>query len=174
MGDDACAARLGVALAQALAAQIVYAPKLILIPAEPAGLPASAVSYLLTAGRRLDVDLLIAGTVQKSGDRARACVQLVDVRDRVVRWAGTFDEHAAELFTVQDSLAERIAAALQIHLSGAHRTTAQEVHQCCLKGRYFWNQRTEEGFRKSIRYFEKAIELEPSYAPGLRWLGRLL
>src|SRR5581483_5213607 len=48
--------------------------------------------------------------------------------------------------------------------AGLNRSAAWDVQQCYLKGRYFWNQRTEEGFRKSIRYFEQAIEMDPGYA----------
>ncbi|MGH9426819.1 MAG: TPR end-of-group domain-containing protein, partial [Terriglobia bacterium] len=82
------------------------------------------------------------------------------------------------IFAVQDSISERVAQALTLELTGEEKkrlmkryTENTEAYQAYLKGRYFWNKRTDEGFKKAIGYFEQAIEIDPSYALAYAGLG---
>ncbi len=125
----------------------------------------------IAAGKELGVDAVLDGSMQRAGDRIRATVRLVRVADGVSLWAGTFDEKLEDIFTVQDSISEQVTRSLALRLSNdderrlAKRYTENtEAYQLYLKGRYFWNRRTEESTRKSIDYFEQAVSLDRNYA----------
>jgi DNA-binding winged helix-turn-helix (wHTH) protein/TolB-like protein/lipoprotein NlpI len=125
----------------------------------------------VAAGREQRVDAVLDGTIQKLGDRIRVTVRLVRVGDGAQLWADKFDEKSTDIFLVQDSISEQVAEALAIRLTGderdllrKHYTANAEAYQLYLKGRYFLNKSTEEDFRKSIEYFEQALEKDPNYA----------
>lgn len=123
------------------------------------------------AGRQLQVDAVLEGAIQRSGDRLRVSAQLVRVRDGVPVWADRFDATYTDIFAVQDSIAEQAAMALALRLSSEERSVLTKRHTVSpgayheyVKGRYFWNKRTEEGLRKGIEHFRRAIEIDPAYA----------
>jgi TolB-like protein/Flp pilus assembly protein TadD len=125
----------------------------------------------VTAGREMGVGAVLEGKIQKSGDRIRVTVQLVRVRDGSTLWADTFDERFTNIFALQDSISEKVASALTLTLTGEeqrqltkHHTENTEAYQLYLKARYYWNKRTTDGLKKSIDYFQHAIELDPNYA----------
>jgi tetratricopeptide (TPR) repeat protein len=109
--------------------------------------------------------------VQKSGDRIRVTVQLVSVQDKAPLWAQTFDEKMADIFTMQDTISEQVARAMQVKLSSDEQrqlvkrgTENVLAYQEYLRGRFFWNKRNEEGLRKCMEHFQQAINLDPNYA----------
>jgi len=125
----------------------------------------------VAVGRELRVDAVLNGSVQRSGDGIRVMLQLVSVQDGSVLWAETFDEKFVDIFTVQDRISEHLAASLMLTLTKAERerltrreTSSPQAFQFYVKGRYFWNKRTQETARKAIEYFQQAIELDPNYA----------
>jgi DNA-binding winged helix-turn-helix (wHTH) protein/TolB-like protein len=125
----------------------------------------------LAAGREQRVDAVLEGSIQRAGDRIRLAVQLVSVRDGAPIWSYRCDELCKDLFTVQDSISERVAEALTLRLTGEerreltkHDTEDTEAYHLYIKGRYFWNKRTGEGFRKALDYFHQAIERDANYA----------
>jgi TolB-like protein/Tfp pilus assembly protein PilF len=125
----------------------------------------------VTAGRELHVNSILEGNVQKSGDRIRVTARLIKVADGSSLWADTFDEKFTDVFAVQDSIAQKVAAALAVPLNEEERkrltkryTDNTDAYQLYLKGRFYWNKYTEEGFRKSIEYFKQAVEKDPNYA----------
>jgi DNA-binding winged helix-turn-helix (wHTH) protein/TolB-like protein/Flp pilus assembly protein TadD len=125
----------------------------------------------VAAGAELGVDAVLEGSIQRSGDRLRVTVRLLRVKDGKSLWADAFDEQSADIFKVQDSISERVVGALALKLSGAElklltkrNTEDAEAYQLYLKGRYFWNKRTEEGLKKGVEYFQQAIERDPAYA----------
>jgi TolB-like protein/DNA-binding winged helix-turn-helix (wHTH) protein/Tfp pilus assembly protein PilF len=125
----------------------------------------------VTAGRELGVDAVLAGSVQRSGERIRVTVQLVSVRDGATLWTEAFDRDATDIFAVEDSISSQVAQATvpalsdQEHTRLAKRYTQNgEAYESYLKGRYFWNKRTAEGLKKSIDCFRQAIRLDPNYA----------
>jgi DNA-binding winged helix-turn-helix (wHTH) protein/TolB-like protein/Flp pilus assembly protein TadD len=122
-------------------------------------------------GRELQVDMVLDGTIQRAGDRLRVSVQLVRVRDGVPIWSEKFDEQSTDALAIQDSISEQVASRLLGRLSEDARTQLvkrytenTEAYQSYIRGRYFWNKRTEEGFRKGIEHFRQAIEIDPGYA----------
>lgn len=132
----------------------------------------------VAAGREQGVEAVLDGSVQHAGDRIRVTVQLVRVQGGVPLWAGTFDEKFTDIFSVQDSISEQVARALVPKLTGEEQerltkrpTQNTEAYQLYLKGRYFWNKRTEEGYKRAIEYFEQALEKDPQYAQSYAGLA---
>jgi TolB-like protein/Tfp pilus assembly protein PilF len=122
-------------------------------------------------GKELGVESILEGSIRRSGDRIRVTVHLISVRDGAELWAEKFDERFTDVFTVEDRVSERVAAALKIKLSEAdlellkkRYTVHPEAFQSYLKGRYYWNKRTQDGIRKGIEHFDQAIEQDPLYA----------
>jgi len=125
----------------------------------------------LAAGREQRVDAVLEGNIQKSADKVRVTVRLVRVADGSVFWADQFDEKFTNLFSVQDSIAERVAGALAVKITGEeresltkHYTADTDAYQLYMRGRYFLNKSTEADFRKSIDYFQQALEKDSNYA----------
>jgi serine/threonine-protein kinase len=124
----------------------------------------------------LGVQYLLEGSVRKHGDNLRITAQLIDAAQDSYLWAETYPGVLKDVFDIQEKVAARIVRALKVRLTPAERKTLRkrftentEAYQLYLQGRYFWNKRSEEGLRTAIRYFEKAIERDPSYA--LAWAG---
>jgi TolB-like protein/DNA-binding winged helix-turn-helix (wHTH) protein/Flp pilus assembly protein TadD len=125
---------------------------------------------------QLGVAHVLEGSVQKSGDTVRVTVQLIHAPTDTHLWAETYDRKLTDMFQVETEVAQRIANALQATLSGpetkavsARPTTNVEAHEAYLKGRYFWNKRTVEGYKQAGDYFSRAVELDASYATA--WVG---
>jgi len=125
----------------------------------------------LLVGRKLGVDLLLEGWVQRADKRIRVTIQLVDVRDGSSLWSEKFDALFTDIFDVQDTISEQVTRALMLKLSGEERkqltkrhTENSEAYRLYLKGRYFWNKRMVEGLTKAGEYFRLATELDPDYA----------
>ena len=132
----------------------------------------------IAAGKELKVDSVLEGNIQRVGDRMRVSVRLVKVDDGRALWSATFDEKVRDVFTLEDGISSRVAVALAPQLSSddlklvtRHEPESSEAHEAYLKGRYFWNRRTEESTRKAIEYFQQAINLDPAYAMGYSGLA---
>jgi tetratricopeptide (TPR) repeat protein len=122
-------------------------------------------------GRELGVDAVLEGSFQQSGDRFRVTLQLVRVSDGTPFWTEKFDEKFTDIFSVQDSISKRVADALALSLThderrqlAKHHTDNPEAFRSYLRGRFYWNKRTEEGLRKGVEHFDRAIEQDPLYA----------
>jgi eukaryotic-like serine/threonine-protein kinase len=120
--------------------------------------------------RRLGVANILQGNIRKSDQTLRVTVQLID-GNAGYRWSETYDRKPADLFQVEAEIAERVATALEATLTGSERlalasrpTGSVEAYHAYLKGRYFWNKRTIEGFREAAEHFSRAIEIDPAYA----------
>src|SRR5262245_4298346 len=123
-----------------------------------------------TAGRELQVESVLDGSVQKDGERLRVRVRLYRVNDGRLLWADQFDQDARDIFAVQDSISDRVAAALSRQLaSRPPRRIDPEAYEDYVRGRYFFEQFTREGNLKAIQYFENAIRIQPDF--GLAYAG---
>jgi len=121
----------------------------------------------LVAGRELNVEAILDGTIQTSGERIRVSAKLLRTGDGKQLWAGQFDEKLTDIFAVQDSISERVATALKIRFANAEKkrpTENVEAYQLYMKGRYHALNLTRAETDKGIVYFQQAIELDPNYA----------
>jgi len=125
----------------------------------------------VAAGRELKVESVLEGSIQTAGDRLRTTVRLLRVSDGSTLWADTFDEQLTHIFSVQDSISQRVTDALALRLTDderrlltRHETSDSEAYQLYLRGRFFWNKRSREGFERGAAYFRQAVEKDPAYA----------
>ena len=122
-------------------------------------------------GKELGVRAVLTGRVVQRGDNLSVSVELVDVRDNKQLWGEQYERKMSDLLVVQREIAQEISSNLRTRISGdvERRVTKRytenaEAYQLYLKGRYFWNKRTRDDLRKSIDYFNQAIERDPNYA----------
>lgn len=125
----------------------------------------------MSAARELQVDWLIDGTVQRSGDQVRVTARLLRASDGSARWSGSFDERFTGVFQVQDAIASRVADVIAPSLTTRDRTrmTASgtrntDAYQLYLAARLQAQGIRPAGLRKSIELYRKAIDLDPQYA----------
>jgi TolB-like protein/DNA-binding winged helix-turn-helix (wHTH) protein len=125
-------------------------------------------------GRELGVDYVLEGSVRRVGDRVRISAQLIQVRDQTHLWAENYERDAHDTLALESDVAIAIAAQVERRLPAPHplalRASARPVnpdaYNLYLKGRYYWNQRTQDNFWKGIECFKQAIEKDPNYAPA--------
>jgi adenylate cyclase len=122
-------------------------------------------------GRELNVGSILEGSVRKVGDKIRITVQLVDTSNEEPRWSQEYDREIRDVFAIQTDIAQKVAEALREHVLGlaprqveGRATTNPEAYINYLRGRQFWNKRTEEGLRRAIGFFEEALKLDGNYA----------
>lgn len=121
----------------------------------------------LVVGRELGVDSVLDGTIQTWGNRVRISAKLLRTSDGKQLWADQFDEKLIDIFAVQDSVSEKVTAALKTRLTGRgkkHQTENFEAYELYMKGRYYVAKGTPPDFRTSIPYFQQAIDLDSGYA----------
>ena len=129
-------------------------------------------------GQKLRVAALLEGSVRKSGQQVRIAAQLVNAADGFHIWSEVYDRELADIFVLQEEIARTIVEKLQVQFLGpvdtphvARQTENLEAYNLCLKGRYFCNQRTVNGLRASIDYFQQAIALDDAYAQAYAGLA---
>jgi len=126
---------------------------------------------LAAVGRKLNVRAILTGQVRARGEELSIWAELVDVAGDRQLWGEQYSLKMSDILTFEQDIAERITDALRVRLTETDRdrlsksqTASAEAHRLYLKGRYFWNKRSEEGIRNAAGYFQKAIEEDPSYA----------
>jgi TolB-like protein len=122
-------------------------------------------------GNELNVRAVMTGRVLQIGDDLLITTELVDVRDGSHLWGEHYKRKLVDIFEVQEEIAKRISEKMQVRLSGEEKkrlvkrhTENPEAYQAYLKGRYYWNKRTPQGFQKGIEYFESATRIDPDYS----------
>jgi len=116
------------------------------------------------------VDYVLEGSVRRSGNHVGINAQLFRVRDQASLWAETYESGVADILTIQNDVAGQIARALVLEVApeGAERAPSvpnPKVYDAYLMGLYEANQRSEPSLRKSVEYFQTAIQGDASYAP---------
>jgi TolB-like protein/DNA-binding winged helix-turn-helix (wHTH) protein/Tfp pilus assembly protein PilF len=121
--------------------------------------------------RDLNVDSVVEGTVLRSGDRVRITAELVQVATDRHLWAETYESQLGDILTLQSHVASAIVNEIRVKLTPEDQVRLATTHQVStqsyenyLKGRYYWNKRSQEGLTKAIDYFQLAIEQDPNYA----------
>ena len=124
-----------------------------------------------TAALELGVTAVMTGRVSQHGDDLLISAELIDVRDNNLLWGQQYTRKLADLLTVQEEISREISERLRTRLTREEQkqfskryTGDAEAYQLYLKGRYYWNKRTRDGFKKATEQFEQAIERDPSYA----------
>jgi TolB-like protein/DNA-binding winged helix-turn-helix (wHTH) protein/Flp pilus assembly protein TadD len=125
-------------------------------------------------GRELHVQYVLEGSVRRDGERVRVSAQLIQTKDQTHVWSRKYDRELSNLLTLQDEIAREIAGEIQVTLGESKHVAAVresplspsaiEAHDLYLKGLYFWNKRTTEGFPRAIDYFQQAINKDPNDA----------
>lgn len=128
--------------------------------------------------RELNVDAVVEGTVQRSGERVHVRAQLIHAASDSHLWAADYDRDSQDILDLQSEVARAIASEVRIKITPAEqrllvpkRTVARAAIDNYLQGRYFWNRRTEQDMRKAIGYFEAAISADPNYAQAYAGLA---
>ncbi|MDH4031269.1 MAG: tetratricopeptide repeat protein [Chromatiales bacterium] len=121
---------------------------------------------------KLSVANILEGSVRKAGDQVRVTAQLIKAGDGYHLWSETFDRTLEDIFSVQDEIAHAVVDALKISLLGEApkaRETSPEAYALYLQGNYFLERADRESMGKAHDAFERALELDPEYAPA--WSG---
>jgi len=129
-------------------------------------------------GKDLGVQYVIEGSVRRDSERVRITAQLIQVKDQSHLWARQYDRDLGHLLQLQGEIAREVANEIEFSLSGRRPiepvlegaasgakfgASSYEAYDLYLKGRYFWNKRTAEGFRQAANYFQQAIDKDPNY-----------
>ncbi len=121
--------------------------------------------------RELNVDAVVEGSVQRSGERVRITAQLVHARTDQHLWAESYEGDLRDVLALQSEVARAVARQISVRLTpqeqaglAGGRPIDPQAYEAYLKGRYFWAKNDEAGRKKSIELFQQAIEKEPHYA----------
>jgi len=125
----------------------------------------------MKAGQDLKVKAVLTGKFVRQGDRMMISTDLMNVSNGTEIWGDQYERPVSDLLWVQEEIPKEITNKLRLKLTGQdekqlakHTTTNSDAYQLYLKGRYYWNKRTDDGIRQSIEYFSQAIGKDPSYA----------
>jgi DNA-binding winged helix-turn-helix (wHTH) protein/TolB-like protein/tetratricopeptide (TPR) repeat protein len=162
---------LGLGMADALITRLGNTGKIIVRPTSAIQKYAEKQLSPQAAGQEQGVDAVLDGRIQQEAGHVRLTVQLIRVRDGVQLWGETFDREFKNIFALEDSLSERVAQSIRLKLTGEETrrftkrsTERPEAYEAYVKGRYFWNKRTDKGLKKGLEYFRQAIAIDPSFA----------
>ncbi|MBV8476035.1 MAG: protein kinase, partial [Acidobacteria bacterium] len=121
--------------------------------------------------RELNVDGIIEGSVERSGDRVRITAQLIHAPTDTHLWAESYEGSLGDVLTLQDDVAKSIANEVKVKLTPpeltrltSSRPVNPEAYDAYLKGRYYWSKRTAEGEQRGLEYFQQAVAVDPVYA----------
>ena len=122
------------------------------------------------AGRELDVRAVLLGRVLQFSERLIIRTELVDVESGGQLWGEQYNRNVTDIFAVQEEMAREISEGLRLKLKADEKrlltkryTQNTEAYHAYLKGRYFWNKRTEGELKKGIEYFQQAIDIDQNY-----------
>jgi len=122
-------------------------------------------------GKDLTVDALLTGRVVQRGDSIQVSAELTNVQDNTAIWGEQYERKASDIIALQQQIAGDIADKLRSKLTGAEKqqvtkqgTQNPEAYQLYVKGRYYWNKRTNADIKTAISYFNQAIDKDPNYA----------
>ena len=125
----------------------------------------------LKIGRALGVSAVLTGQIVQRDDHVLIQTELVDLGSGTQLWGEQYDRKSSDLIPLQEDIARQISEKLRLRLTGDDQkklskqyTADPEAYRLYLKGRYFWNKRSQEGMKKAIDYFQQAIDRDPTYA----------
>jgi TolB-like protein/DNA-binding winged helix-turn-helix (wHTH) protein len=126
--------------------------------------------------RELGVQYVLEGSVRRDPDKVRVSAQLIQMKDQTHVWSQQYDRELSNLLTLQDEIAQHIASKILVTLDESKVVSGNAAHQpnlapatyeafdLYLKGRYFWNKRTDRGFQQAADCFQQAVAKDPGYS----------
>ncbi|MCM3904436.1 MAG: hypothetical protein ND866_22295 [Pyrinomonadaceae bacterium] len=124
-----------------------------------------------TIAKELNVQAILNGRVTQRGQDISLFVELIDISMEKVVWSETYNRKQTDLITLQTDIAREVSGKIKTKLSGADEakvtktyTTNPEAYQLYLKGNFYRTKYTEEGYKKGLEYYQKAIAIDPNYA----------
>lgn len=123
---------------------------------------------LRTIGEKLNVNMVLEGSVRKSGDQVRITAQLINVEDGYHIWSEQYDRELQNIFAVQEEIASNIVAMLKLTVLdsdqvGPPPTSSIDAYEAYLKGRFFLSK-DYDGTLQALEYFNRALEIDPNFA----------
>ncbi|MEW5900523.1 MAG: protein kinase [Acidobacteriota bacterium] len=122
-------------------------------------------------GRKLDVENLLEGSLQKSGNRLRITARLSRISDGSLLWSEQYNREMTDIFSVQDDITMSIVRKLEFNIVGGekakllkHYTENSQAYDLYLRGRYIGEKRTQADLQRGLEYIKKAIEKDPKFA----------
>ena len=162
---------LGVGLADALIARLSRIHKFLVLPTTSVSGFRERTIDPIKAGRQLNADYILDGSIKMAGDRLRLSVQLLDVKANAAIWATSIDERVGEFAALEQALSEQLIEALVPRISSSdlagysrRGTESAEAFEHYLRGRYHFSLMSEENLAKSFVKFHEAIAVDPKYA----------
>jgi len=125
-------------------------------------------------GQELGVDYVLESSVRRDGDQVRITVQLINVKNQVHVWANNYDRKVTHSIAVQEEVARAVAQQIKVNLApteAVQRPLNPAANEAYLRGRYFWNEFTENGFRQAASYFDQAVAADPKFAAAYSGLS---
>jgi TolB-like protein len=131
---------------------------------------------LRSIGEKLGASYVLEGSVRKSGDRLRVTAQLVSARDGTQLLSRSYDRDMSDVLQMQDAIAVQVVRALEIEVSAADFASRPvlrntEAYTAYLKGSHALNQFDQQGLEQAVNDFQRAIDLDPSFADARVWLA---
>src|SRR6266480_1671488 len=173
LGSDPGDEYLGLAIADTLITRLSNIRQIVVRPTSAVRKYARSEQDVLGAGREQKVDFVLEGSTQRSDDKIRVTLRLLNVQDGSPVWSFQGDEQSTNLLAMQDSISEQVARALIPKLTGEeknllakHYTENAEAHELYMRGRYLWSTGAADVAknRKAIEFFTRAIEKDPKFA----------
>lgn len=129
--------------------------------------------------RELGVDYLLESSVRRSNGRVWITAELIQASDKTALWAQTYEREVSAVPALQSEIAQAISREIALQLDPKQEARLAnsgqvnpDAHEAYLKGLYFWNKFTQAGIKKSIEYFQQAIDKEPGYAQAYARMAR--
>jgi len=127
-------------------------------------------------GRDLSVQYVLENSLRQSGDHLRITSQLLQTKDQSHLWSHDYDYRAQDVLTVEEKVASSVAREIKMRLTARQQAELARSHpvnpeafDAYLKGYYFFERNTDQDTYMSAKYYERATQLDPSYA--LAWVG---
>jgi len=131
-------------------------------------------------GRDLSVQYVLESSLRRSGDRMRITAQLIQVKDQTHLWSHDYDYGRQDILNVQDDVAKAVAGEIRLRLTSQQQAELARPHpinpeafDAYLQGYYFFQRNTDKDTEMARKYFERATQLDPSYALAWVWLSRV-
>jgi TolB-like protein/DNA-binding winged helix-turn-helix (wHTH) protein len=124
-----------------------------------------------TVGHQLGVRAVLEGRIAQRGDGLAISVELINTQNDNHIWGQQYEGKITDIFALQEEIVKEMTTALRLNLRGEDEkrvakgyTASTEAYQDYLRGRYFWNKRSEDGLNRGVEYFKRATTKDPKYA----------